>query len=252
VLTRAGEKYLRDVREGLEQIGRATAAVRSRWNEKMLRVKLPPTFTIRWLVPRLGRFHARHPEIGVQVTTSHDPVDFENDDVDAAVHYGRELGTDFLGARLFNEVLIPVCHPSLIGSSSRALSPAKLAAMCLLHSSRRPDDWPRWFVAAGAPGMEIKQPLVFENSSMTYQGAMEGVGVAMAHVAFVADELRAGRLVRPAPLRLEGGVAYFLSYPKERERSAAVQAFHRWIAEEARQTRAELAKDGLIDAPQAA
>ncbi len=112
--------------------------------------------------------------------------------------------------------------------------------MCLLHSTRRPDDWPRWFAAAGSPGIEIKQPLVFENSTMTYQGAMDGVGVALAHVAFVTDELRSGRLVSPCPIRLDRDIAYFLSYPRERARSARLQAFHRWIAGEAAATRREL------------
>lgn len=238
-LTRAGETYLRDVRDGLERIARATAALGSRWTDTVLRLKLPPTFAIRWLVPRLGRFHAQHPDISVQVTTSHDPADFENDEVDAAVHYGHELGGGFLGERLFDEALIPVCHPGL-RSGKRPLSPRELAGMCLLHSSRRPDDWPRWFAAVDAPGIEIKQPLVFENSTMTYQGAMDGVGVALAHVAFVADELRSGRLVSPCAIRLDRDIAYLLSYPRERGRSARLRAFHRWIAHEAWTTRREL------------
>jgi LysR family glycine cleavage system transcriptional activator len=242
ILTKAGERYLRDVRDGLERIGRATAAIGARLNDKVLRLKLPPTFAVRWLVPRLGRFHGHHPEISVQVTTSHEPVDFDNEEVDAAVGYGTALGPELAGERLFNEALIPVCRPGL-ATRARSSVPAALADMCLLHSSRRPDDWPRWFAAAGAPGIPLKQPLVFENSSMTYQGAVDGLGVAMAQIAFVADELRTGRLVCPLPVRLNGRAAYFLSYPKERAGSAALRAFHRWIAREALRTRRELAAE---------
>lgn len=250
VLTRTGDRYLREVRGCLEHMARATAAVGTRWNDKVLRLKLPPTFAIRWLVPRLGRFHAHHPEISVQVTTSHDPVDFDNDDIDAAVCYGRALADDLAGERLFGEALLPVCRPDL-ADASRAQVPRALADLCLLHSSRRPDDWPRWFAAAGVPGVALKQPLVFENSSMTYQGAMDGLGVAIAHLAFVVDELRSGRLVCPLPIRLDGEVAYFLNYPKERARSASLRAFHRWIAGEAETTRRELADDltGLAAQP---
>lgn len=244
-LTKAGEKYLSDVRDGLERIARATASIGTRWNDKVLRLKLPPTFAIRWLVPRLGRFHAHHPEISVQVTTSHDPVDFDRDEVDAAVGYGRALGPELAGERLFNEALVPVCHPTL-KARLQPPSPRALADMCLLHSSRRPDDWPRWFVAAGAPGTLVRQPLVFENSSMTYQGAVDGLGVAIAQIAFVADELRLGRLVCPVPIRLKGDAAYLLSYPRERATAATLRAFHRWIAQEASATRREMRMDLLV------
>lgn len=243
-LTRAGKIYLADVREGLSRISQATAALDARLNSNVLRLKLPPTFAMRWLMPRLVRFHAHHPEISVQITTSHAPADFEHDDIDAAVQYSQILKKGFLGERLFNEVLIPVQSPEPSGPAGTC-SARELAGSMLLHSFRRPDDWPRWFAAAGVPGLKIKQSLVFENSSMTYEGAMDGLGVAMAHVAFVADELRSGRLVCPVSVRLEASVAYFLVYPQERARSTSLRAFHRWLAHEAQLTRCELGK-GLV------
>jgi LysR family transcriptional regulator, glycine cleavage system transcriptional activator len=241
-LTRAGKIYLADVREGLSRISQATAALDTRLETNVLRLKLPPTFAMRWLMPRLVRFHAHHPEISVQITTSHAPADFENDDIDAAVQYSQVLKKGLLGERLFNEVLIPVHNSETAGADGQC-SPRELASRMLLHSFRRPDDWPRWFAAAGVPGLKIKQSLVFENSSMTYQGAMDGLGVAMAHVAFVGDELRSGRLVCPVGVRLEASVAYFLVYPQERARSTGLRAFHRWLAHEAQLTRRELRKD---------
>jgi LysR family glycine cleavage system transcriptional activator len=236
-LTRAGRSYLRKIQDGLAQIARATAAVGARVGGKVLRLKSPPTFAVRWLVPRLGRFHALHPGISVQVTTSHDPVDFEQEDIDAAVHYGTALGPGFLGELLFRETLIPVCRAELV----RDCTPRELASRVLLHSIRRPDDWPRWFAHVGAAGVELKQPLVFENSSLTCQGVLDGLGVAIAQVAFVTDELRSGRLTSPVPVPLEGTAAYFLSYPKEHARMRSLRALHDWLKSEAAATRREIA-----------
>ena len=87
-LTRHGESYLVEVREGLERVARATSTLTARLNEHTLQLKLPPTCGMRWLVPRLAGFRAEHPDIQVQVSTSHDAVDFGRDDVDLAVHYG--------------------------------------------------------------------------------------------------------------------------------------------------------------------
>lgn len=250
VLTRAGKIYLADVHEGLSRIAQATSALDTRLNDNVLRLKLPPTFALRWLMPRLARFHAHHPDVSVQITTSHAPADFANEDIDAAIHYSGGLARGFLGERLFSEMLIPVHRAGSAVPEGRC-SASDLAGRMLLHSFRRPDDWPRWFAAAGVPDFQVKQSLVFENSSMTYQGAMDGLGVAMAHVAFVADELRSGRLVCPVDVVLKGRIAYFLVYPRERARSASLRAFHRWIAHEAWLTRCELRK-GIGAAPTAA
>lgn len=233
VLTRAGKAYLRDVRDGLHRIAHATGVLMSGCDENVLRIKSPPTFAIRWLVPRLAEFHARYPDMSVQVTTSHDPVDFDFDDVDAAIQYGAALDRTLAGERLFREVLVPVCSPKRAGPSG-TMSPRDLAAEVLLHSLRRPDDWPRWFEAAGAPGLDLKQKLVFENSSLTYQGAIDGLGVAVAQIALVRDELMAGRLVTPSRIAVKRDVSYFLAYPRERARRKKFKLLQGWIAREVR------------------
>jgi LysR family glycine cleavage system transcriptional activator len=244
-LTRSGQAYLRQVQDGLAQIARATAALAARAGSRTLRLKLPPTFAARWLVPRLGRFHALHPRISVQITTSHDPADYENEDIDAAVQYGTALGPGLTGELLFHEMLIPICRAGLVPRCT----PAELAGRALLHSLRRPDDWPRWFQHVGAAGTALQQTLVFENSTLTYQGVLDGLGVAVAQVAFVADELRSGRLECPVPVPLSGAAAYFLSYPEEHARMPRLRAFHTWIAQEAAATRREMAAEWGAPAP---
>jgi LysR family glycine cleavage system transcriptional activator len=64
-LTTKGESYLRVLSGALDQIDFAIRQLRDNANEKVLRLKLPPTFALRWLVPRLARFHAMHPKIDV-------------------------------------------------------------------------------------------------------------------------------------------------------------------------------------------
>ncbi|MBL8669881.1 MAG: hypothetical protein JNK11_04455, partial [Alphaproteobacteria bacterium] len=243
ILTRTGETYARQVQQALARIAEATAAVIGS-DERTIRLKMPPTFAVRWFVPRLGSLHARFPEMAVQVTTSHDPVDFGADDVHAAVTYGPALGDGMAGERLFREVLIPVCSPAL--ALPRPVPGAReLADQTLLHSLRRPDDWPRWFAAAGAPGIELKRTLVLENSSLTYQGAIDGLGLALAQVAFVADELRSGQLSCPLPVTVERDSGYFMAYPKERAQQRRIRLLHEWIAAEAALTRQARPRDRL-------
>src|SRR5215211_6116075 len=77
--TSAGAAYASAVRDAFDQLETATRRLMAKPNDNLLRIKLPP-FAIRWFVPRLARFHAKHRDIDVQITTSHQPVDFARDE----------------------------------------------------------------------------------------------------------------------------------------------------------------------------
>jgi LysR family glycine cleavage system transcriptional activator len=120
--------------------------------------------------------------------------------------------------------------------------PEALAGCPLLHSIKRPDDWPRWLALAGVGEVEQNRGLIFENSSLTYQGVVDGLGIAIAQLAFVIDELRAGRLTAPFDISVRGEKAYYFVFPKQRAGVKKINQFHRWIAHEAALTREAGAK----------
>jgi LysR family glycine cleavage system transcriptional activator len=238
-LTPAGVAYLQETRDAFLRISDATARTQSRTGERTLRIKAPPTCSIRWLVPRLGRFHALHSEIAVQVTTSHDPLDFARDDIDVGVHYGGDVPAAWHAERLFGEILVPICHKRLLPDGPWE-SPRELARQVLLHSIRRPDDWRQWLDAAGLSGFKAARDLTFENSTMTFQGAADGLGVAIAQKALVVDDAASGRIEIASPIEVHGANSYYLVYPTGRQNSATVRAFFDWVAREAQATRAML------------
>jgi LysR family glycine cleavage system transcriptional activator len=239
-LTPAGTAYLQETRDAFLRISDATARTQSRTGERTLRIKAPPTCSIRWLVPRLGRFHALHPEIAVQVTTSHDPLDFDRDDIDVGVHYGEDVSSGWHSERLFGEVLVPVCSKRLLRRNHGGFTPREIAGHVLLHSIRRPDDWRQWLDAAGLRGFNATQELTFENSTMTFQGAVDGLGIALAQKALIAEDVASGRIVVPSNIAVSNRNAYYLVYPAAREKSAMVRSFFGWVAEEARATRSNI------------
>lgn len=81
--------------------------------------------------------------------------------------------------------------------------PADLLRYPLLHSHYRRRDWPDWLEAAGVAIAETQEPLMFPSSLLTYQAALDGLGIAMGQPAMLETELRSGSLVCPIdrPLR---------------------------------------------------
>jgi LysR family glycine cleavage system transcriptional activator len=228
-LTPEGEAYYRGIHQAFEQIGESTRVLMRRPALNMLRLKLPPTFAIRWLVPRLARFHALNRHIDVQITTSHHPVDFEREDVDVAIHSGPTAPPGLYSRRIFGEALLPVCSPGLFRHYPPPREPADLAHHVLLCSLHRPNDWPDWLKAANVPHIDGNGGLKFENSALAYQAAIDELGIVMAQYAFVADDLRSGRLIAPVALRAETSLSYFMLYLPHRRSSPKIQAFENWL-----------------------
>jgi LysR family glycine cleavage system transcriptional activator len=232
-LTAKGNAYFRVVRGALDQIDHATRQLQQSPDENLLRLKLPPTFAIRWLVPRLARFHALHRGIDVQITTSHDTADFDREDVDACIHSDPEppAGPGF--RRLFGEVLLPVCSPTLLERAPPLRDARDLARHVLLCSLHRPNDWPAWLAAAGVADVDGNSGLKFENAALAIQAAIDELGVTVAQRAFVEDDLRSGRLVAPFPLTARTSGAYYLAYHPHRPKSTRLVAFEEWLLGEA-------------------
>lgn len=231
-LTAKGEIYFRALRDAFERILDATEHVAGVADSSTLRVKLPPTFAIRWIVPRLARLHALDRSLDVQITTSHSPVDFDREEIDVAIHSGDAPPPGTISTRLFGEILTPVCSPSLLRQGRALRQPADLRRHTLLCSLHRPQDWPAWIEAAGVKGVDGNSGLKFENSSLAYQAAIDRLGIAMAQTALVAEDLEAGRLVAPFGLRVPGRGAYFIVYPPRSRELEKVRRFVAWILEE--------------------
>jgi len=231
LLTPLGRNYLQAVGEPLERIASATERARRERTDRPIAICCYPTFALRWLVPRWGHFYDRHPEIDVQLTTTLQPVDFTRGDVDAAVLVGKgsESWPGLEAIKLAGVDLTPVCSPALRDGASALREPGDLARCTLLHGSPRPEDWRRWLEFAHVEGIDATAGVTFDSLNLSIQAAVEGLGVAIAVLALVEDDLAAGRLVRPfAPVR-RSGRPFYLVYPPDRARNRKLRHFIDWL-----------------------
>jgi len=107
VLTDAGQRYSRAVAARLDEVERDTLDLMAQAGrgEQAGSVELAvvPTFATQWLVPRLARFHARHPGITVHLSSRTRPFLFADTGLDAVVHAGDELWPGTEGRSLMPE-----------------------------------------------------------------------------------------------------------------------------------------------------
>jgi len=239
-LTPQGKAFYNVTRSALDLLESGAAQLKRSPDENRLRLKLPPTFAMRWLVPRLARFHALHQSIDVQITTSHAPADFNREDVDVSIYSWPEPPTGPGFRRLLSEILMPVCAPSLLRRAPALRKPADLDRHVLLCSLNRPMDWPTWVAAANVAGIDGNRGLKFENAALALQAAIDGLGVMIAQWAFIEDDLQAGRLVAPFKLKAPTTRAYYLATYPNREKSPSLRSFEDWLLSEAAITESKL------------
>ena len=94
-------------------------------------------------------------------------------------------------------------------------------------------DWKIWTKAVGIEDINLDHGPHFTIESMAIEAAINGNGVALVSHHAVAEDLKAGRLVKPFDLALPADFSYWLVCPHEYLRRAKVKAFCDWLLEEA-------------------
>ena len=224
--TPAAREYCQKIRTILGDLSKSTLTLRVNPSGGSLNLGILPAFGLHWLAPRLKAFAIKHPEITVNLLTRLAPFDFEQNQLDAALHYGSRnwRGVDYL--RIASEHVLPVCAPDFLDSEIRLAD--DLLSVRLLHLETRPSAWTDWFAQQGTEAEGIAG-MLFDQFSTMAQAAVNGMGVALLPDYLAESEIERGRLVGAfgAPTRTTGH--YYLVWPQEGPPRPHVQTFVSWI-----------------------
>ncbi|MFM8376476.1 MAG: LysR substrate-binding domain-containing protein, partial [Phenylobacterium sp.] len=220
-----------------DRLAEAASLLTAAVDGRRLTLTAAPSFAAKWLVPRLGRFEAAHPQVDVWLSAGLDLVDLTAGEVDIALRYGAGRYPGMEVRRLIGEAVIPVLSPDL-HAANPLNRPEDLAGHLLLHDgSPDPDDscpdWTMWLAARAVRDVDGARGPRFNQSSLVIEAAVNGRGVALAKRTLAQDDLDAGRLVAPLQIATAVDFAYYLVHPKAKGRLPQVKAFINWITAEA-------------------
>src|SRR5260370_18815968 len=225
LLTDEGQALLPDLRDAFSRMALAVERISARSAIGTLTVSSMTTIVMTWLVPRLPRFQAAHPEIDVRLMTTQRLVDFAREDIDVGIRFGTGKWPGVKVERMFGEVLSPLCGRQFI---DRIKTPGDLRSLPLLRTTDQ-EEWPIWFAAAGVEAVDGIRGPIFDSTMSGVQAAIDGLGVIMGPAALFADDLASGRLFQPFPLAVETGKSYWFVTPETMADRPKVKAFRDWI-----------------------
>lgn len=220
---------------------------------RQLSVSVPPTLAIKWLVPRLHRFYARHAAIEVRIEASMRYADLERADIDFAVRFGPGRYPRLRSEHLLDEWVLPLCSPGLRDRMSDPLDRTVISLIGLSGETVDPT-WPDWRQWAERTRNDVSQFATganFSQSGLALQAAVEGQGIALCGITYALDEVLAGRLCIPFGARsaIQTDFGYDLVFRSSGAERVALRAFQRWIRIEAEETRVHINRLLADDVP---
>lgn len=231
-LTAQGHALLPELSTSFQRIADAARAASTSGHH--LKVMAAPTLASRWLVVQLPAFRRQFPNINVSIGGFH-----EGYDAFLAGGYDAGIGCyDFMSIRppefdailIRRERLTPVCSPKLLADGPALNVPEDLASHTLLHPDPGFWDWRTWLEAVDRiDQIDFRSGETYFSSEMAIRAAVAGLGVTIADLHFVVDEIESGQLVMPFDIVVTENTGYFFCVQHARAEEEPIAAFRDWL-----------------------
>lgn len=195
-LTEDGTTYLPDTVEALDRLSLATSRLLQRREHTVIRVNAGVTFALRWLIPKLSTFQRENPDIEIRIQSSDEPVEKVTTPFDVAIRGGRKPVEGFTDFEFLSGGYLPFCSPAVLVEKPLA-NVRDLERHTIIHVVPFREAWDEWLCGAGAANLQPLHSLTFDDLYLSIQAAINGMGVAIGPLAFIASELEEGNLVTP-------------------------------------------------------
>lgn len=237
-LTPAGALYQSEVRTILNQVDMSSRYILTYGSEtQVLTIGTQPTFGSRWLIPRLQRFMAAHPDIQVKVRSETRPFDLMQAKIDISFFFGHGTLPGAQCLELFEADVVPVCAPGFLRGGQIA-NLDELSRQTLIQCASRPEAWHDYFSHQQYQSDSSYHGPRFDTFYMCVRAAEGGCGIALTPRLLAEEELQAGKLVIPWGYVQPSDGAYFVAYSEHSAEVPKIKQFVAWVRDEARQQEA--------------
>ena len=203
---------------------------------RILRVSAPTSLAMRWLIPRLNRYHADHPHVEVAVTTVSTVLEELRGGVDVAIRRGvarEHMWPQHRVVPVLDDVDTLIMSPALFAHRP-ILKPADIEGHTLLASETRAGDWANWLEAAGLQHLAGLPRQIFDHFFVTRQAVEDGLGIGIGPLPMLEIDIASGRLMTPLPDIRVPRTGYVAIIPRQADAGNLFAGFVDWLVGETR------------------
>lgn len=229
VATVHAEAFAREISAAFDHIGAASERYGKIAAQKIIRVNAPATFAMRWLIPRLADFRARHPDVEVRVSTAFSNESGFHSTFDVAIRRSADLKGQFEVEPIFTEVQTVIASPALWQEGAMR-DVQDLAEAVWLYTETRPGDWEHWLQHAGIASVRPLRTLRFDHFFVTLQAVVDRLGCAIGAFPTLDVDRTGGRIALPFPDIVAPGSTYYRLLPRDADKPAHLRDFLAWLS----------------------
>jgi LysR family glycine cleavage system transcriptional activator len=233
VPTEAALRARAEMHQALLAAERAWAALADPAPSPALRVLSPVSFGVRWLLPRLPRYHAVHPGLGVAIQNTNVGDDWRRLPFDLAVRRDAAGAQGLRLHALHRERCTLMGAPALLERLRPAAGRA-LTELPWIDSATRPGMLDAWLRRVGLRRTQLAGLRTYPRYYTALEAALNGEGVLIGSVTVLRALLEEGRLAAPFPHVLTWGDSYVVATTDDAVRRAPTEAFLAWLRAELR------------------
>lgn len=232
-LTDAGRRYAETIAEALGLIEAGTRSIERTNRSDILTIHSVPSVATQWLMPRISRFSAMHPDIDVRLNASTNPVDLASAEADFDIRYGHVLPGPGVAVEPFpEETIVVICSPILLPNLRSGRRRLDLSECTLIHSEVNIYSWRDWLHDNPGPRLDLDRGPRFDRTFMAINAAVDGLGIALESELQIERELQSKRLVLPYGRTGPRIVCHRLLYLKSKSHIPKMKAFRDWLFDE--------------------
>jgi LysR family transcriptional regulator, regulator for bpeEF and oprC len=200
-----------------------------------LRVDVPAAVAHAILVPRLPSFHARYPDIQLDLGVSDRTVDLIEENVDCVLRGGTLLDESLVARRVATAEFVTVASAEYLrrnGTPGHPLEIEEKHKAVSLFSPRSGRFYPQHYFQ-GDTHHELSPPYIVSvnESSAQLNATLAGMGITQMLRFYARPDLESGRLVQVLPEWTRPPMPAYVVYPPNRHLNARVRAFVDWTTE---------------------
>ncbi len=226
-LTRSGERLLTKLDTGFNLISDAVAELKAPNQRQKLYILSAPTFSTRWLVPKLPVFKSQFSQLTLCIH-NHQEREFL---YDAEIRFGNGPKPRYSSELLQLENHIAVCAPDLL-MRAQNLENEIDSLLHITHKGRRLPTWKNWLNAAEL-NLNIEedsnQGMEFNTLDQVITATKNGAGFAIIDKNMIFNELSDGSLMKFHGLEYEGEYGYWLDIHPDKKGLSKVLHFSQFL-----------------------
>jgi DNA-binding transcriptional LysR family regulator len=234
-LTPEGRQLADAATAALADVAAVAGALHPQADVVPLKVTTLHSLAYCWLLPRLPRFCAAHPQVRVEFDSSPAFARFDDNGPELGIRYGAGHWPGLISHHLMDDELSPVASPALAGVHA-VTTPAQITTLPML-ADLGPQGWREWFREAGVHGAQLPTPHVFSDSTDVMRAAVYGLGAVLARKHIAAPYLQRYELVRLPGPAIRARFAYYVVHAAHRPLSPVGRLFLDWLKDQARDER---------------